>query len=230
MGSKKNNTEEKIKKQNEIDHQTKKFNKSEKNIATIFKRIPTIIKITGIVVLLFIIIFLGIKYSKTMNHKETVLEFGFKDVGELVTQEWYGRVLEDSAKDRKLFNKYSIPFTKSRIIFSLDVEVTAGLNFEEIEWEKISEEEILIKLPKSKIYKYYQVPNTFNSYLDDESWFTNIDSKERHQLEDEVVEKGKNTALEAGILDKADKNAKTIITQMVKSQDKNLKIKWETKE
>lgn len=230
MRSKKNNTEEKIKKQNEIDHQTKKFNKSEKNIATIFKRIPTIIKITGIVVLLFIIIFLGIKYSKTMNHKETVLEFGFKDVGELVTQEWYGRVLEDSTKDRKLFNKYSIPFTKSRIIFSLDVEVTAGLNFEEIEWEKISEEEILIKLPKSKIYKYYQVPNTFNSYLDDESWFTNIDSKERHQLEDEVVEKGKNTALEAGILDKADKNAKTIITQMVKSQDKNLKIKWENKE
>ncbi len=181
-------------------------------------------------VLLFIIIFLGIKYSKTMNHKETVLEFGFKDIGELVTQEWYGRVLEDSSKDRKLFNKYSIPFTKSRIIFSLDVEVTAGLNFEEIEWEKISEDEILIKLPKSKIYKYYQVPNTFYSYLDDESWFTNIDSKERHPLEDKVVEKGKNTALEAGILDKADKNAKTIITQMVKSQDKNLKIKWETKE
>ena len=33
-------------------------------------------------------------------------------------------------KDRKIFNKISVPFTESRIIFSLDVEVTAGLNFQ----------------------------------------------------------------------------------------------------
>lgn len=179
--------------------------------------------------LIIFIIGIGIKYSKTLEHEETVLNFGFKDVGELVTQEWYGRILEDSSKDRKLFNIISIPFTNSRIIFSLDVEVTAGLDFREIEYEEINENTVKIKLPKAKIYKYYQVPNTFKDYLDDESWFTNITSKERHDLEDAVVEKGKETALESGLLEKADKNAKIIIEQMVKSKNKNYVIEWEYK-
>ena len=185
--------------------------------------------ITICIILLFIA-FLGFKYSKSMNHRETIIDFGFKDVGELVTQEWYGRILQDSSKDRKIFNKISVPFTESRIIFSLDVEVTAGLNFKEIE-QDISEDgrTVTITLPKAKIYKYYQVPNTFNSYLDDESWFTNINSKERHDLEDAVVEKGKEKALEAGLLEKADKNAKTIIEQMVKAKDKDIDIIWKEK-
>ena len=108
--------------------------------------------------------------------------------------------------------------------------MTAGLNFKEIE-QDISEDgkTVTITLPKAKIYKYYQVPNTFNSYLDDESWFTNINSKERHDLEDAVVEKGKEKALEAGLLEKADKNAKTIIEQMVKAKEKDIDIIWKEK-
>lgn len=195
----------------------------------IFKGIPKTIRNVIVIVLLVGIIALGIKYSKTLIHRETVLDFGFKDVGELVTQEWYGRILQDSSKDRKLFNKISIPFTTSRIIFSLDVEVIAGLDFNEIEYEFESENVVRIKLPKAKVYKYYQVPNTFIDYLDDESWFTNITSKERHEIEDAVVEKGKETALNSGLLERADENAKTIIEQMVKAQNENYEIKWEYK-
>lgn len=193
-------------------------------------KVSKAMKIITIFIILLFLVFLGFKYSKSLNHKETIIDFGFKDVGELVTQEWYGRILEDSTKDRKIFKKVSVPFTESRIIFSLDVEVTAGLNFKEIE-QDISEDgkTVTITLPKAKIYKYYQVPNTFNSYLDDESWFTNINSKERHDLEDAVVEKGKEKALEAGLLEKADKNAKTIIEQMVKAKDKDIKIIWKEK-
>lgn len=200
-----------------------------KKIFCWFVKIPSFVKWVVFILLIIFIIGIGIKYSKTLEHEETVLNFGFKDVGELVTQEWYGRILEDSSKDRKLFNKISIPFTNSRIIFSLDVEVTAGLDFREIKYEEINENTVKIKLPKAKIYKYYQVPNTFKDYLDDESWFTNITSKDRHDLEDAVVEKGKETALESGLLEKADKNAKIIIEQMVKSKNKNYVIEWEYK-
>ena len=49
-----------------------------------------------------------------MNHRETIIDFGFKDVGELVTQEWYGKMLEVSSKDRKLFDTISVPFTESK--------------------------------------------------------------------------------------------------------------------
>lgn len=206
---------------------------SEKSKAKIFfnwlRKLPKYVKWIGLTIIFIVIIGTGIKYLKSIEHEETVLNFGFKDVGELVTQEWYGRILQDSSKDRKLFNKISIPFTNSRIIFSLDVEVTAGLDFREIEYEQINENVIKIKLPKAKIYKYYQVPNTFKAYLDDESLFTNITSKERHELEDEVVEKGKQTALDSGLLEKANKNAKIIIEQMVKAQNKNFEIEWEYK-
>lgn len=199
-------------------------------IKNFLKKIPNKIKIVLIVVVAAIIIMIGTIVSNKIKHRETLLEFGFKDVGELVTQEWYGRILEDSSKDRKIFNQFSIPFTESRIIFSLDVEVTAGLDFKEIDWELVDENIIKIKLPSAKVYKYYQVPNTFKSYLDNESWFTNINSQERHGLEDEVVEKGKQTALDSGLLDKADKNAKIIIEQMVKAKNKDLKIEWDYKE
>lgn len=209
----------------EKDDEVKNIVKTKRNI-----RIPTKLEVIAIVFLIVILLGLGIKFSASLKHRETVLDFGFKDVGELVTQEWYGRILQDSSKDRKLFKKFSIPFTTSRIIFSLDVEVTAGLDFSKIEYKYSDDgKSVTINLPKTEVYKYYQVPNTFQSYLDDESWFTNIGSKERHDLEDAVVEMGKDTALKAGLLEKADKNARVIIEQMIKAKDKDVKIVWKEK-
>ena len=57
--------------------------------------------------LAFYCLFRDLNILKSMNHRETIIDFGFKDVGELVTQEWYGRILEDKAKDRKIFKNIS---------------------------------------------------------------------------------------------------------------------------
>ena len=193
-------------------------------------KIPPKIKIIILLIIMVAVFLLGITYSKVSKHEETVLEYGFKDIGELATQEWYGRIIEDSTNDRKAFKKISIPFTKSRIIFSLDVEVKAGIDFSEIEYDiSNSQNKITITLPKSKIFSYSQVPHTFKTYLDDESWFNNIDSTERHNLEDAVVEKGKKEALDSGILEKSDKNAKVMIEQMIRTKNKNIKIVWKEK-
>ncbi len=222
--------EEIMKVENETQVETNKTKKdNKKTINKLLKKIPLIGKIAIAAVIILILIGIGIKFSESLKHEETVLNFGFKDVGMLVTQEWYGRILQDSTKDRKLFNKLSIPFTESRIIFSLDVEVLAGINFEEIEYEIKDNNVVKIKLPKASVYKYYQVPNTYKNYLDNESWFTNIDSEERHALEDAVVEIGKEEALKTGLLDKADSNAKKIIEKMVKAKNKDYTIEWEYK-
>ena len=193
-------------------------------------KIPKKVKIVSLCFVLLIILILGLSFSKVFSHSETVLDFGFKNVGELVTQEWYGRILEDSSDDRKIFKKISIPFTTSRLIFSLDVEVLAGIDFRKIDY-KISKDhsKITVILPKAKIYKYYQVPKTFKTYLDEESIFTNISSGKRHELEDVIVEKGKKKALDSGLLEKADKNAKILIEQMIKSKYKNIEIVWKEK-
>ena len=202
--------------------------KKKNNIIKKIFKLPLVLKLVILAIIILLIV--GASVTVKMKHRETVLGFDFHNVGELVTQEWYGRILQDSSKDQKLFNKYSIPFTKSRIIFSLDVEVIAGVDFKDIDY-KLSKDysTVTIKIPKAKVYKYYQVPNTFISYLDDESWFTNISSKERHDLEDAVVEEGKKTAIKSGLLEKADENAKNIIEQMIRAKNKTIEIKWEEK-
>ena len=193
-------------------------------------KIPKKLKIIIFCFGLLIVFILGLSFSKVFNHSETILDFGFKDIGELVTQEWYGRILEDSSEDRKIFKKISIPFTTSRLIFSLDVEVLAGIDFRKIDY-KLSKDysKITVILPKAKVYKYYQVPKTFKTYLDEESLFTNISSDKRHELEDIIVEKGKKKALDSGLLEKADNNAKILVEQMIKSKNKNIEIVWKEK-
>ena len=78
-----------------VEKDSKEKTKEKKKVKERIKIPKTIMIITICIILLFIA-FLGFKYSKSMNHRETIIDFGFKDVGELVTQEWYGMILEDS--------------------------------------------------------------------------------------------------------------------------------------
>lgn len=203
------------------------------NFAKFIKRLPFTVKMIAIILIAVLLIIIGTKIPSMIDREETTIDFGFKDVGKLVTQEWYGRILEDSSKDRKLFKKFSIPFTESRLIFSLDVEVLAAVNFEEIDY-KISNEKVTVTLPHAEVYKSYEVPNSFVSYLDEESWFTNINSTEQQKLKDGIVEKGEKEAEKSGLIEKADKNAKNIIRTMIKgneiTKDFEVEFKYKKKE
>lgn len=206
--------------------------KKKLNFAKFIKRLPLTIKTIVIIIIAVLLIIIGTKIPSRPDSKETIIDFGFKDVGELVTQEWYGRILEDSSKDRKIFNTISIPFTESRLIFSIDVEVLASVNFEDIEYEiSDKKEKVIVTLPHSEVYKAYEIQKSFVAYLDEESWFTNINATEQQQLKDKIVEKGKNQAIESGLLEKADENAKNIIRNMIKANEvtKNFDVEFEYK-
>lgn len=222
-----------------MDNQLKNENniksKSKKRWKFSFKKLSFVSKIVITVITIAVVLGIGTAIPTVLKQRETVLELGFKDVGELVTQESYIRILEDSKDDRKIFKKITIPFTESRLIFSLDVEVLASIDFNEISYKTIKNDEgensILITLPHAKIYKAYEVPKTFKAYLDSESLFSRIDATEQANLKDAVVEKGKEQAIESGILDKAEKNAEVMIRNFVSSnkKTKNYKVKFEYK-
>ena len=73
-----------------------------KSILTAIKKCPKIIKRGILVVILIAIVALGINYSYVFNKEADTLSIEFKNVGELVTQSAFIRVLEDSTvKDRK---------------------------------------------------------------------------------------------------------------------------------
>lgn len=196
-------------------------------------KVKTTLKIIGGVALVLVLLFAGSRIPSLIKTRETLIDFGFKDVGKLVTQQWYGRMVEDSSTDRTIKDLIHIPFTESRLIFSIDVEVLAAIDFAEIEYEMMEEEnKVVISLPHAEIYKAYEVQNSFKLYLESESIFNNISAEEQQAIKDKIVDDAKEKALETGLLDNADANAKTLITNMVRGNErtKDYDVEFQYKE
>lgn len=198
----------------------KKFSRVFFYLVNFIKKLPIIIKSLMVIVLAVCLVLIGAKIPSATKSKETVIDFGFKNVGKLITQEWYGRIVEDSSKNRKLFKSISLPFTESRLIFSIDVEILAGINFEDIKYNiDFDNKKVMVTVPHSEIYKSYEVKDSFISYLDEESWFSNINSSEQQALKDNIVSKGEKQAKESGLLEKADENARNIIKYVINGNE-----------
>ena len=201
------------------------------SIVTAIKKCPKIIKRGILVVILIAIVALGINYSYVFNKEAETLSIEFKNVGQLVTQSAFIRVLEDSTVNRTIFEKFEIPFTESRKMFSYIVQVDAGINFEEVYIEDINEstKTIKIKLPHSTINNATPDLESFKSYIDSESWFSRIDSEKYNEALKDLTNQGKQDAIDNGILEKADENGKNIIESFIKSNKKykDYKIEYE---
>lgn len=193
-----------------------------KSILTAIKKCPKIIKRGIIVLILIVVLALGINYSYVFNKEADTLSIGFKNVGQLVTQSAFIRVLEDSTVNRKIFEKFEIPFTESRKMFSYIVQVDAAINFEEISIEDINEstKTIKVKLPHAKVYNATPDLKSFKSYIDSESLFSRIDSEKYNEALKDLTNQGKQDAIDNGILEKADENGKNIIESFIKSNKK----------
>lgn len=193
-----------------------------KSILTAIKKCPKIIKRGIIVLILIVVLALGINYSYVFNKEAETLSIEFKNVGELVTQSAFIRVLEDSTVNRTIFEKFEIPFTESRKMFSYIVQVDAAINFEEISIEDINEstKTIKVKLPHAKVYNATPDLESFKSYIDSESWFSRIDSEKYNEALKDLTNQGKQDAINNKLLEKADENGKNIIESFIKSNKK----------
>lgn len=215
-----NNEESKEEKMEEKDKLNKKS--KIKSIITVIGHCPIIIKMIIMLLLLIAIFIVGVKYSYVFTSKADTLSIEFKNVGELVTQSAFVRVLEDSTVNRKIFEKFDVPFTESRKMFSYIVQVDASINFEEISIENINEETktIRVKIPHSKVYNSTPDLNSFKSYIDSESLFSRIDSKKYNDALKELKSHGEQDAIDNGLLEKADENGKSLIESFIKSNEK----------
>ena len=104
--------------------------------------------LTGILIVLIIVAgIIGLR--KTIFSDSQTTKIGFEDIGELATQSAYCTQVNVTDSSRELFGA-KIPFTQSKYIYSYDVVVKAGFDFEEIEWSK-NDKTIEVKLPEAKI-------------------------------------------------------------------------------
>lgn len=167
----------------------------------------TAVKIILVIIVLLVIV-LGVgKYFMTESKSTKI---GFEDIGELATQSAYCTEVNVTEAARELFG-VEIPFTESKYIYSYDIVIKAGFNFEEIEW-KLNDHRIEVNLPETKILSSEINLDSFKLYHEDESIFRQITMDENNEALKSMQENAEKDAVANGLLDNARANAETILT------------------
>lgn len=221
----------------------KKEEKLNKKIAKILKNFGKLIiyflAIIGFISIVWTIAkYYGINIGKTQQiddpttRKESsveVVDFGLKDIGKLITQTSNSTIVFDNKEDRELFNKFKMPFTESRQLFSYVIKVDAYVDFEKISYEDNGIDEILIKLPHAQVDDPVIDEKTFEPYIDKESAFSRIDIDEQNESRIKMKDKAIEQAKANGIIEAADKNAQIMIERIIKSEvnHKDYKVVFE---
>ncbi len=181
--------------------------------------------------LLVVLIIGGAIGCLTTSHFTTetkTTKIGFEDIGELDTQVAYCTVVDVLDDPREIFG-VEVPFTKSKYIYSYDVVVKAGLNFEKINWKE-SDNKIKVKMPELYITDSYIDEESGKIYHEEESIFSPITLEEEMLARSKLVETGVNDAVENGLYDKAKENAEKMMTSFFKQhddyKDKEIVFEW----
>ncbi len=160
-----------------------------------------------LIILIIVVAILGIRKWIDIDSKTT--KVGFEDIGELATQSAYCTEVNVTDASRELWG-VTIPFTQSKYIYSYNIVIKAGFDFEEIEWD-IKDTTIKVKLPETRILSSEIDRDSFKVYHEDESIFRQISLEENNEALNEMVSRAEEDAIANGLFDNACDNAKTII-------------------
>jgi len=160
---------------------------------------------------------------------------GLKEMGELITAEYYFSSSE-TVQDVKVLDlsslgidfKTNIPLTSNSFTYSYDGEIMAGIDFKGIEVNVDKENNVIkIKLPEAKIisssvdpdsYQFYEIKNNILNPISPENYAVSFA---------DLIHSEEEKAIDKGLLNKATNNAKTIVSNFVKSYVEGYKIEIE---
>ena len=143
-----------------------------------------------------------------------IIKDGLKEMGTLITQEYYFTQVEEYKSTERVW----IFDSKASSIFSYDGVVTAGIDCNDIEITKDDEAKIInVKIPKSNIIGVNIDHDSFKIYEEKEGLWNKLDMTKYNNSIIEFEIEAKNKAINKGIIDKADENAKTLIESFINS-------------
>ncbi len=150
---------------------------------------------------------------------------GLRDLGELATEEYYfTEVISHSTMlelkmDLRLFQINSaLPLTESSFLASYDGVVTAGIDFTGVTVEKNDgTKEILVTLPAAKILHVDIDPESFRLYDEKKGLGTRITVEDYNNALTQLENTASDKAVERGLLEKADENARTVVRNFILS-------------
>lgn len=191
-------------------------------------------------VLLIIVSIAGVKHY-LFSERTSVVEKGsfveqMKDLSSLASAQAFVKAVIEK-EDNEIFGKkidMNVPGTKRKLLIIIPANVTAGVNLESLKEKdlKINEKSKTIELvlPKAEIIqeptlefnkvKMFSVEGVFRGEV---NW------EEAYQLADEAKEQVKKEAIQQGLLQTAEKNAKRTLTEFYQQLGYHVTIQFENK-
>lgn len=146
-----------------------------------------------------------------------MIEDGLHDMGVLLTEEYYFSEVVSFSSIKKFFSTdINLPFTESAYLASYDGVVTAGIDFSSVTVEKNDEtKHITVHIPKAEIQNIDIDPDSFELYSEKVGLGNPVSAEDFNNSLIELENTAGTKAVERGLLDRADENAKTLIENFV---------------
>ena len=161
--------------------------------------------------------------ASTPTKKEKVLvtvsvdtvEDGLRNMGTLITQEYYFTQVEKYTKDKKVLGVFN---SSSELAYSYDGSVTAGIDFEKIELEKDDETKtITVIIPPSEIQNVNIDKSSFKVFSEKDSLWNPMNMEDYNASLAQFEEAAKQKALDSGILERSDEQARLLINGFIRN-------------
>lgn len=153
--------------------------------------------------------------EKTVTLTGEILKSSLNNLGVLETAEYHYSHVETYDSDRIVLGVI-VPLTNSKFVYSYDGVITAGIDFAGIEIEQ-TDKVITVKLPKAEIRSSEIDEDSFKLYDEKNNIFNPIGVKDVNDSFADMKKYEENAAIEKGLLDWADKNAKVLIENFLKN-------------
>lgn len=176
-----------------------------------------------IYLLLFVIVGIVIApfLLKPDNQPQVVthdIEATISDIGELATSEYRYTISQISEKPNKEIIGFSIPFTDSRVLYSYQGVIKAGIQFGDIVINvNEAQKTVYVQLPKSDILTEEVFQDSLIVYDETYSPFNTFTFSDMNLSVTDLKETAKNDAVMSGLLDAAHDNAIIILNSTVSS-------------
>lgn len=162
-----------------------------------------------------LVIFAAAGSQAVFSTKGRTTQLGLKNIGELATQVGYYTNVEMIENSRDLWG-WEVPFTQSKYIFSYDGVIKAGLDFSAIE-VKVNEiaKAVQVELPDMIVLSNEIDEGSLEVYDESRNIFTPLTLDAVNAAHEELKAEAEETAIENGLLDNAEDNAKIILQGML---------------
>lgn len=196
-----------MREQMERKNRKEKKTKNSKVSRFVSRNFGTILKL-ALLIAIVAAIGVGVRVINVSESKTT--KIGFEDIGEMATQSAYCTEVNVTEDAKELYGM-QIPFTQSKYIYSYDIVIKAGYDFNEIEWKE-KNKTIEVKLPEAKVLSNELDRDSFKVYHEEESIFSKITLEENNDAVKKMKLNAQENAIANGLLENARSNAETMLT------------------